>query len=300
MASNPVLFLFLLSFLLLVSVSSSHFSSVAMKSGPLHSKKNAVANPEKVSLSLYYETLCPYCRNFIVDPLAKAINTDLMTILDLEMVPWGNAMILPNTSILCQHGEDECYLNTIHACVINIWPDPIKHFNLIQCIEEQSSAIGLGNGADASYNICAKQLGFPAKPIKYCYESGRGRQLLLQYGSKTDNLNPPHRYVPWVVVNGTPLLEVPQIKKFTNFDYFFFSCHPNNIVFHFFPWMQNYGNFVEYVCKSYGGQTLPAACGSYSTSSIPKDRSLHSVCPAGLAGPAKDPTLVQENMESLA
>ncbi|OAY60457.1 gamma-interferon-responsive lysosomal thiol protein [Manihot esculenta] len=269
MASNPVLFLFLLSFLLLVSVSSSHFSSVAMKSGPLHSKKNAVANPEKVSLSLYYETLCPYCRNFIVDPLAKAINTDLMTILDLEMVPWGNAMILPNTSILCQHGEDECYLNTIHACVINIWPDPIKHFNLIQCIEEQSSAIGLGNGADASYNICAKQLGFPAKPIKYCYESGRGRQLLLQYGSKTDNLNPPHRYVPWVVVNGTPLLE-------------------------------NYGNFVEYVCKSYGGQTLPAACGSYSTSSIPKDRSLHSVCPAGLAGPAKDPTLVQENMESLA
>lgn len=124
MASNPVLFLFLLSFLLLVSVSSSHFSSVAMKSGPLHSKKNAVANPEKVSLSLYYETLCPYCRNFIVDPLAKAINTDLMTILDLEMVPWGNAMILPNTSILCQvhfflHLNCTVHLNPINQ--ISTW-----------------------------------------------------------------------------------------------------------------------------------------------------------------------------------
>ncbi|KAJ9173029.1 hypothetical protein P3X46_016205 [Hevea brasiliensis] len=274
MASGLVLFFFFLSSLLFLFVSSSHFSSsgnnVAMKPAPpFHSQKKAVANPEKVSVSLYYETLCPYCRNFILDPLAKAIKTDLMTILDLQLVPWGNAMILPDSTVSCQHGEDECYLNSIHACVIDIWPDVIMHFNLIQCIEEQSSAMGLGNGAEALYNVCAEQLGFPAKPIKDCHESARGRELLLQYGSRTDSLNPPHRYVPWVVVNGNPLLE-------------------------------NYDNFVEYVCKSYRGKSLPTACVSYPTSSVSKERSLHSVCPAGLARPAKHPARVQENMESLA
>lgn len=29
-----------------------------------------------------------------------------------------------------QHGEDECYLNTIHSCVIYYWPDVVNYISL--------------------------------------------------------------------------------------------------------------------------------------------------------------------------
>ncbi|KAF8018774.1 hypothetical protein BT93_H3623 [Corymbia citriodora subsp. variegata] len=56
----------------------------------------------KVELVLYYETLCPYCSNFIVNHLAKAFDSSLISILDLKLVPYGNARIGANDTITCQ------------------------------------------------------------------------------------------------------------------------------------------------------------------------------------------------------
>ncbi|XP_020702080.1 gamma-interferon-responsive lysosomal thiol protein [Dendrobium catenatum] len=82
---------------------------------------------QKVSLALYYEALCPFCSRFIVFSLSKIFSDGLISIVDLRLVPYGNAMIEPNSTILCQHGPSECFLNTVEACAINSWPDVVMH-----------------------------------------------------------------------------------------------------------------------------------------------------------------------------
>lgn len=123
---------------------------------PSLSFNNAAAAPVKsqnVKVSLYYESLCPYCANFIENQLVKVFNTDLITIVNLRLVPYGNAQTIgPDKTIICQvtfpfslfsrfaykislfqiflillqHGDKECYLNTIHACAIKAWPDEVR------------------------------------------------------------------------------------------------------------------------------------------------------------------------------
>jgi len=57
----------------------------------------------KVTLSLYYESLCPYCQAFIKNDLLKLFVEDLIDIVNLRLVPWGNARVLePNKTIICQ------------------------------------------------------------------------------------------------------------------------------------------------------------------------------------------------------
>lgn len=57
---------------------------------------------DKVSLKLYYESLCPYSANFVVNYLVKLFDDDLISIVDLRLVPYGNARVGRNDSITCQ------------------------------------------------------------------------------------------------------------------------------------------------------------------------------------------------------
>uniref|UniRef100_M1CJ66 Gamma-interferon-inducible lysosomal thiol reductase n=1 Tax=Solanum tuberosum TaxID=4113 RepID=M1CJ66_SOLTU len=86
-----------------------------------------VCSQDKVILSLYYESLCPYCADFIVNQLVKVLQTDLGSIVNLRLVPWGNTQIAPNTSWICQHGTDECQLNTVEACAIKVWSNLVSN-----------------------------------------------------------------------------------------------------------------------------------------------------------------------------
>ncbi|KAG6771693.1 hypothetical protein POTOM_023075 [Populus tomentosa] len=102
--SSPLLSFLVLPSLLFLFVTPSDSSEYGIPKSPdPHVWSRRISrNSEKVTMSLCYEFLCPYCNSFIADPLAQVLETDLMTILNLRLVPWGNAILDSNNTIECQ------------------------------------------------------------------------------------------------------------------------------------------------------------------------------------------------------
>ena len=105
---NIVSFLILLNYFeiqfssAMVSSSSNTFSLSLILFISFFSLFSPSQSHNKVSLELYYESLCPYSANFIVNYLPKIFKHDLLSIVDLKLVPWGNAKLRGNSTFDCQ------------------------------------------------------------------------------------------------------------------------------------------------------------------------------------------------------
>ncbi|XP_020236240.1 gamma-interferon-responsive lysosomal thiol protein [Cajanus cajan] len=222
---------------------------------PSSSSSSSNDNNNKVTVSLYYESLCPYCADFIVNHLVTLFQTDLISIVNLRMVPWGNAWIAPDGTVFCQHGDDECFLNTIEACAIAIYPDVVQHFKFIRCLERLTL-----EGRHSQWVNCFQMTGLGTSPIN-CYTSGNGKTIDQKFAKETSQLNPPHRFVPWVVVNNQALQE-------------------------------DYRNFVAYICRAYKGNVIPNACRSQlSTKTYDSKENVNSFQPVCYVDETRNLTL---------
>lgn len=156
------------------------------------------SSKDKVNFELYYESLCPDCTQFItyqLGPTFKAIGD----IMNLTLVPYGNAMEEfkdGQWQFTCQHGPDECYGNFVETCALHLIPKFEDAFEYIYCIESSRMDI------KQSVITCANKLSVDFGKIRSCVNSTLGNNLAHQMAVKTDALNPPHQYVPWVVLNG--------------------------------------------------------------------------------------------------
>lgn len=92
----------------------------------------------------------------------------------------------------------------------------------------------LENGQPATDgHRCAKTVGWPTDAwttIDACTTSSKGNKLMHEIAVATNNLNPPHQWTPWVVMNGKPLTD-----------------------------SQMDDTLIKLVCDAYQG-TKPAAC----------------------------------------
>ncbi|KAL9238908.1 hypothetical protein vseg_013276 [Gypsophila vaccaria] len=197
----------------------------------------------KVPVSLYYESLCPGCQEFILEDLSPMFKNGLIDIVDLRLVPWGNARLYSNKSFACQHGPPECFLNTVEACAINAWPTPSAHFPFINCVENLAY-----EGKHTEWETCFTKLSLDPKLVKGCSSGQHGIELELHYANETAALSPQHEFVPWVVVDNKPIKE-------------------------------DIENFIVYICKAYKG-TPPSACHGKSSHSSLRQQTprVSSVC----------------------
>lgn len=190
------------------------------------------AKADKVQLTLYFESLCPDCKNFFRSQLTKTY-TALSDIINLTLVPYGNAREEKDAAsgkwkYTCQHGEDECVGNLIETCAIHLLKNISVYFPFISCIEHDQFGT-----PQFSAKKCAKQQGIDLQPIMDCSTSSLGNSLEHQMALKTEALNPPHKYVPWVTLNG---VHTEEIEKKAEAD------------------------LTALICDTYKGSPKPAAC----------------------------------------
>jgi interferon gamma-inducible protein 30 len=181
----------------------------------------AAQGVEKVKVELYSEALCPYCAEFIVNYLNPFFNNGIIDIVELRIIPYGNAHVDSSGTMVCQHGQDECDLNIIQTCAIRLWPKVSDWFPFIYCLESLDRS-----SAAKQWPSCVHSAKLDLAPLRECYESPLGARLELEFAAETDRLQPPHKYVPWVLVNGEPLYE-------------------------------SYQDVATYVCKAYQGNKPP-------------------------------------------
>ena len=209
---------------------------------------------ENVNVTLYYETLCPFCRQFISTQLSLAYEA-VGSIMNIVLVPYGNAKELyrPETKLYqyyCQHGSDECYGNLYHSCLITLYSKTADHLPVIRCMESNDK-----DDVDTAGQKCVAQSPLSMEKISDCMNSEFGNaaqhQMAVLTGNTTnfnqfffctyfdfllfleESLNPPHQYVPWIVVNGV---------------------HSDDV--------QNQAeqDLIKLVCDTYNGVNKPAAC----------------------------------------
>lgn len=160
---------------------------------------SAVISQQKVKISVYYETKCIDSRTFFLRQLGPTYER-LHQYIDLELVPFGNVQVYKQNDgsyhYTCQHGPDECWANRVQACAIS-HTDQKTSLNYAVCMFNPSN---YGN-TRAYAQPCAERNGLNWQQISTCFNGDEGEKLIEHNWSKTYYLNPPHNFIPWIVIN---------------------------------------------------------------------------------------------------
>lgn len=171
-----------------------------------------VNDPNKITVSVYYEALCPDSRQFILEQLLPAYEL-ISNNINLDLVPYGKADTRETDDEInfrCQHGPTECLANKIHACAIKYTAqNPLIQLKYIACmINDNYNPEHIGEK-------CASELHLDYSGIANCSMSNMGNLLLKNNGERTKALQPTVRFIPTIQLNGQH--KVPQEEILQNF-----------------------------------------------------------------------------------
>jgi len=152
-----------------------------------------------VRVDLYYEALCGGCRDFFTGQLYPTYQS-LSAVMDVHLYAYGNAHHSNNTdgsvSFECQHGKKECYANMMTTCFQHFNSDKDTEMNFVNCVESSDDSSTAGKKCVESESSLQWSV------IDGCINSSLGQQLEYAVAVDTDNLQPSHKYTPWILING--------------------------------------------------------------------------------------------------
>lgn len=105
-------------------------------------------------MDLYVESLCPYSRWLVATVFASIFENGLDESMEFRVFFAGNTREKEG-KLVCQHGEQECYLNKVIGCAIARKSSAKEWFPLVNCIEIQ----GRLAAKNATLDECASKVG---------------------------------------------------------------------------------------------------------------------------------------------
>jgi len=210
-------------------VSIAGFGGLPVEADAVASELTAVVvgADEKVMVELYYEAQCPGCREMVTTSFYKAFQTEgFLDMAEVAFVPYGNAQETKTASgsyeFECQHGLSECVYNTIEACALAKIDDPLMAFQFIDCIERSDESRDPQQDYYKVAIACCELTKIPDTTVammEECATGLEGIKLNHEAAAKTDALDPPHKFVPYVVVNDVHSDDVQNTISDSLFDY---------------------------------------------------------------------------------
>lgn len=201
--------------------------ATALIGASLGEASQQATDDQKVAIELYYESQCPGCREMVTTSFKDAFEKDgFLDMATVELVPYGNAQESQTASgtydFECQHGPSECIYNTIETCALEKIPCAYKAFQFVDCIERNDEDRDPKQDYYKVAMTCCKLTELNDETIeamKTCAVGLEGNQLEHEAATKTDALDPPHKFVPYVVVNGVHDDDVQNSISESLFDY---------------------------------------------------------------------------------
>jgi interferon, gamma-inducible protein 30 len=156
-----------------------------------------------VQVLVCVEALCIDSKNFFHDQLMLAFNALGHTVMNLTVIPFGNAKISEDShNITCQHGLGECDTNTYEQCAVHLYPDPAQHVPYLACL---FASLPMGHREDpfdqwTGLEPCAHSNHLNFENIKKCHDDASLSWKLQTEAAKATPTR--HNHVPWVEING--------------------------------------------------------------------------------------------------
>ncbi|CAH1099188.1 unnamed protein product [Psylliodes chrysocephalus] len=181
------------------------------------------AKESRLRVVLYYEGLCPFCHEFILEQLYPGYQQLEDSIL-VDLVPFGKSSATKTDDGWqweCQHGPLECYINKVDACLISLTPTQSQLLSFVNCHSKNTSMELTFDETEYIIKQCAEDNKLSYDDINTCVKDGRADTLLLALQDRQSKLHPPLQYVPNIRFND---VYNPQLEDIANEDFVYAVC----------------------------------------------------------------------------